>query len=73
VNCELAMRKGERLCGKGEPPVVPGAPRLWTIGIQGCFLSVWGQGGTATSVVQLLDHKPIPLAGSQREGGCDAS
>ena len=65
---ELAMQKGERLCGNSEPPVVPGAPRLWAIGIQGCFLSVWGQGGTATPVVQLLDHETIPLADSQREG-----
>lgn len=65
---ELVMRQGEHICGNGEPPVVPGAPRFWTIGIQGYFLSVWGQGGTAMPVVQLLDHEPIPLTDSQREG-----
>jgi hypothetical protein len=68
VEREFAMRNAEGHWERNKPPVVPRAPSFWAIGIQRCVLSVRGQGGTATPVVQLLDHEPIPLVESQREG-----
>jgi hypothetical protein len=65
---ELVIRNGRVSIWRDKPPVIPRAPSFWTIDIWGCVLSVWGQGATTASVVQLLNHEPIPLAGAQREG-----
>jgi hypothetical protein len=65
---EVVIRNGRESIWRDEPPVIPRAPSFWTIDIRGRVLSVWGQGATTTSVVQLLNHEPIPLTDAQREG-----
>ena len=44
---------------ESEPPVIPGAPRLGTFRLMGYALSVWRRSGSATSVVDFLDHASL--------------